>query len=279
MPNIYHFIDYRKYLREYITERKLKNPKFSCRMFSRQLGISAATFVRILNGKRNISKKMLPKFIDNLKLRERAAEYFSLMVELANVKETADKNAVYQKMLDFRSNRVKTIKPFQYSVFEKWYLAVLREIIDIRGKIDDNKTLASFILPPVSAHEVSKAVNMLINMGMIIKKKDDLAFAKEKLLSTGENWESIPIHNFQIQSARLGERALLHIPKEERDISTLTVGLSSEDFYKVKEIIRRARQEILALAEDSVKRERVYQVNFQFFPLSTNLKGNTKNVG
>ena len=56
MPNIYNFIDYRKYLLEYIAEKKLSNTKFSCRMLSLQLGVSAATFVRILNGKRNLSK-------------------------------------------------------------------------------------------------------------------------------------------------------------------------------------------------------------------------------
>ena len=273
MPNIYNFIDYRKYLLEYIAEKKLSNTKFSCRMLSLQLGVSAATFVRILNGKRNLSKKMLPKFVEYLKLRDRASEYFYLMVELAHVKGSDKKNAAYQKLLDFRSERINTIQPFHYSFFEKWYLAALREIIDIRGKIDNAKSLASLLRPAVSTREVAKAVATLRGMEMITQEKNKRYSASEKLLSTGENWQSVAVQHFQIQMARLAERALMHVDKNERDISTLTVGLSSSEFYRVKEIIRRARQEILAVAEDSTDRECVYQINMQLFPISTKLKG------
>jgi uncharacterized protein (TIGR02147 family) len=70
---------------------------------------------------------------------------------------------------------------------------------------------------------------------------------------------------------RLAGEALLTIPKKERDVSTLTVGVSGDDIIRIKEILRRTRQEILSLIEGSSDREYVYQLNTQFFPLSTNL--------
>jgi uncharacterized protein (TIGR02147 family) len=168
MPNIYTFIDYRKYLLEVIAEKKLSNHRFSCRMLSMQLGISAATFVRIVNGKRNLSKKMLPKFIAYLKLRDRASEYFHLLVDLSQVKDPERKNAIYQKILDFRSERVKTIQPSHYALFDNWFLPVLREIIDIRGAVADQSgksgkryepLLIQDCLPPIKTEDIVHPTN------------------------------------------------------------------------------------------------------------------------
>jgi uncharacterized protein (TIGR02147 family) len=81
MPNVYSYIDYRKFLNDYVAEKKCANPKYSIRLMAQKLGISPGTLVRILNGKRNCSAALLPKFISLLKLRERAVEYFALLVQ------------------------------------------------------------------------------------------------------------------------------------------------------------------------------------------------------
>lgn len=271
MPNIYKFIDYRKYLLEVVAEKKLANPRFSCRMLSMQLGISAATFVRIVNGKRNLSKKMLPRFVNYLKLRDRASEYFRLLVELSHVKDPENKNALYQKILDFRSERIRKLQPSHYSLFDNWFMPVLREIIDTRGEVSDDRLLAGMVRPPIRRNDIRKAVRTLVDSGMIIREKSGRYVSSDKVLSTGEAWENVAIGRFQGEMIRLAGNALLNIPKEERDITTLTIGVSTDDIIRIKEILRRTRQEILSLIEDSPNREYVYQLNTQFFPLSSNL--------
>ena len=278
MPNIYAYIDYRKFLLDIIAEKKLANPRYSCRQLSKRLGISAATFVRILNGKRNISKKLLPKFIDYFKLRERAAEYFSLLVELAHVKGAEKKNLAYQKILDFRSARIKNIQPKEYSLFEKNYLVALREIIDIKGGITDFQALGKSLRPEIPGREIEKGVKTLLNLKMIAEGENKQYYAPETLLTTGEKWESVAIQRYQSEMIKLADSALMKYPKDERDISTLTIGISSEEMVRIKEIIRRARQEILAIAENSQRREYVYQLNVQLFPMSVNLTEGEKDA-
>ena len=78
---------------------------------------------------------------------------------------------------------------------------------------------------------------------------------------------------------RLAESALMNYPKEERDISTLTIGVSGGEILKIKEIVRRARQEILAVAGNSKGREFVYQLNVQLFPMSVNLAKGGNDAG
>ncbi len=58
------------------------------------------------------------------------------------------------------------------------------------------------------------------------------------------------------------------IPKEERDISTVTVSTSQKCMIAVRERLAQARREILEMiaAEEGV--DGVYQVNLQVFPLT-----------
>lgn len=271
MINIYGYSDYRKYLLDFIADKKLQNTSFSCRLLSIRLGISAATLVRILNGTRNLSKTLLPVFIKNLKLTGETADYFSLMVQIAHEKELNKKNKLYQSLLDLRSKRVKKINQKQHSLFEKWYLLALREIIDIKGGVDDCDDIAGCLRPQVPVKEIKKEIAMLKNLGIIADNGSGRMGATEKLLSTGETWENMVIQKYQSDMIQLAGNALHSFPKSDRDISTMTVGFCPDDVIKVKEILKRTRQEIMTLAEDAKNREYVYQINMQVFPLSNSL--------
>jgi uncharacterized protein (TIGR02147 family) len=67
--------------------------------------------------------------------------------------------------------------------------------------------------------------------------------------------------------ARASE-AIDRVPREEREISSLTLCVSQDALLRLKERIREFRRELLQLAELEGEPERVVQLNFQLFPLS-----------
>jgi uncharacterized protein (TIGR02147 family) len=62
--------------------------------------------------------------------------------------------------------------------------------------------------------------------------------------------------------------ALDSLPREERDVSCLTLCVSQAKLVELKERVRNFRQELLRTAELDNSPERVVQINFQVFPLS-----------
>ena len=76
MPGIYGYFDILEFLRADFEERRRKNPRYSLRAMASKLELNSATVVRIMNGKRNVSKNLIPRFVVYLGLREREAEYF-----------------------------------------------------------------------------------------------------------------------------------------------------------------------------------------------------------
>jgi uncharacterized protein (TIGR02147 family) len=67
--------------------------------------------------------------------------------------------------------------------------------------------------------------------------------------------------------ARASE-AIDRIPREEREISSVTLCVSHDTLLRLKARIREFRRELLQLAELEGEPERVVQINFQLFPLS-----------
>ena len=74
--------------------------------------------------------------------------------------------------------------------------------------------------------------------------------------------------NFLKTQMNLAIEALDRYPKEERDISALTLTLSPEAFKAAQEEIRALQRKLLALTDLYPKPDTVYQANFQLFPLS-----------
>ena len=74
--------------------------------------------------------------------------------------------------------------------------------------------------------------------------------------------------NYHKQVSKLAEDAFDRCSKDLRDISALTLGINKSDFKKIKARIQEFRKEIMDIAKNSENDDRVYQLNFQFFPVS-----------
>jgi len=267
MNTIYSYTCYREFIRDFLYEKKKKNSNYSSRCAAKKCGIQSGTFTRILNGTRGIGPAVLPKFIDWLGLRHREAEYFQLLVKFQNSTNNSDKENLYNELLSFRQQMKHYIPEDKFNIFEQWYYIALYELIKIMPEYSPPQRLGAFLEPPVSETRTLQALEVLEKAGLI-KKTDDGFISVGRFLSTGDQWESAAIHAFQVKMSELGTCALNRFPKNERDISTLSVSLSRESFQKVSEIIREAREKIREIEALEIKPENVYQINFQVFPLT-----------
>jgi uncharacterized protein (TIGR02147 family) len=232
--------------------------------------ISSGSLARVLNGTRHPGTSLMRKLTLYLGLKKREAEYFSLLSGFESIKDEGKRRACYQKILKMRAERNKPVPKEHYRFFEQWYHVALFELFRTGKYTGNNAEFGSMLIPPVSESKTRKAIELLKRLGYIQESKDGKVCAAQPFLTTGDTWESVAIHAFQVAMSNLGARALDSIPKEERDFSTLTMALSKEAFEKVRDAVKKARMEISAIERDCTAPDRVYQINFQSFPLSTN---------
>ena len=64
MKSIFEYIDYRRYLKDYYDFQKKTKKYFSYRFFAQKAGINSPILLKmVFDGKRNLSRKTLEKFI------------------------------------------------------------------------------------------------------------------------------------------------------------------------------------------------------------------------
>jgi uncharacterized protein (TIGR02147 family) len=269
MPDIFQHLNYREFLRDWMAGRKAEGKPFSYRYLAQKTGLkSPAFFTYVLQGKRNLSPHLALKFAEAMKLSKKETAFFELLVCFNQAKSLEERKHHFDKIAGHRQTGAHVISSDKYAYYEKWYHSAIREWISIHPYRGDAQTLAKILTPSVSPEEVRRSVELLERLGFVKRRTDGLYERAEATLTTGDQWKSLAIHQFQAQCLELAKSALEKFPKEERDISTMTFSCSQSTFETIVEKIGRLRQEIAALAEQDDKPETIFQTNFQIFPLT-----------
>lgn len=268
MKSIFTYSDYRDYIKDVLNEKQQKNRAFSYRNVALRLGIGSGTLSRIINGSRHLGATLLPKMITFLGLKRREAEYFSLLVSFELLKDEEQRRKCYRDLLKMRNERTAVIPEENHQFFEQWYHVALYELLRIVRKPVDCAALGALLLRPLSGAKTRKTLALLKRLGYIKENAGNGSCTTAPFLTTGDKWEGVAVHAFQVAMSDMATRALDTLPKEERDFSTLTMALSSEAFGKIRDVIKTARAEIARIERECDNPERVYQVNFQCFPLT-----------
>jgi uncharacterized protein (TIGR02147 family) len=78
------------------------------------------------------------------------------------------------------------------------------------------------------------------------------------------------VHNYHKAILDLTGKVMDTLSNEERDVSTLTLGVKKDKIPLLKEKIRAFRKEILQMVANDIEPEEVVQLNMQFYPVTNN---------
>jgi uncharacterized protein (TIGR02147 family) len=264
MKTVFEYTNYRLFLKEYYEERKEKDG-FTYRDFSKLTGMNSTSWLlHLIKGSKNLSEETVARVAKALKLNKAETEYFQMMVPFTQARTNGVKDHYYQRMLGLkRKLKIAKIGEEQYDYYLKWYHPVIRSLVSKLDFGEDFAMLARCLLPPIPARDAKKSVKL----GLIARGKDGKWAQNSAAISTGDEVSSLSIINYHKQVSRLAEGAHDISTKEERDISALTLGVGEEDFKAIKARIQAFRKEIMDMAMASHAPDRVYQLNFQLFPV------------
>ena len=122
MPDIFTYTDYRAFLRDLLAEKRSQSGAFSLRQISRKAGIrSTGFFSWVLQGKRNISERVVLELIKILKLNRPEAEYFSTLVHYNQARTIVERKRYFDDLAAFKRKGYKAITPDHYEFYRNWY--------------------------------------------------------------------------------------------------------------------------------------------------------------
>lgn len=273
--HIFDYLDYRVFLHDYYLEQKAKGRGFSLRAFARRAGIRSFNFLQlVIKGQRDLSAQMAVCFARGCGLRGSEADYFCELVTFGQAKSTEERNRAYERLGSFRHFRaLHALEPAQAMYHKNWYIPAIRELIALPHFVEEPKWIASHLRPAISAAQAREALDILLQLGLVVRDAKGVLKQAAALVTTGGGPLGVHIFNYHRVMLEQAARALDEVDRSERDISSLTLCVSPQSFARIKERIAALRNELLQLSELEGAPDRVVQVGFQVFPLTQPSKG------
>jgi len=269
-PDIFRYTNYRDYLRDYYAYEKAKGRGFSYRVFSRRAGLGSPNHMqRVINGTRGLSDDLCNRFALACRLTGDAHKYFLLLVSFNQAKDVNTKRRCHESMLGIRRYRqAHELAREQAAYFSQWYLTTIRELV-LRPDFKEKPAwIAKTLRPEISQAEAAKAIELLLSLGLLSRDESGRLCQTEPLVSTGDEVTSFFIGEYHRCMMTRAADAIDVVPRGERDISSLTLGLSKGTLVKLKKRVQEFRKELMELASSETSVHQVVQFNLQLFPLS-----------
>jgi uncharacterized protein (TIGR02147 family) len=270
-PVIFKYTDYRKYLNDTFEFRKKKNRHFTFRYFSKKAGMSSPSALKeVMEGKKNLTHKSILQFAIGFDLNKSETEYFTNLVYFNQAKTESEKNSYFKELVKLKQNgKGKTLTSKQYEYYSNWYNSAIRELVATKPFKNEPEWIAKRLIPQITPNEAKKALELLTELGLLIKKEDGTLHQDTPKLEVDPDVTTLSIRNFNRSMIDLGKASIEKFSQDNREVSGLTMGVSKECFQELKQMIREFKTKVANyVVNDNRSEEQVYQLNFQFFPLT-----------
>jgi uncharacterized protein (TIGR02147 family) len=270
MITIFAYLDYRAFLRDFLTARKKEQKRFSQRYIHMKMKVpvSSGFLANVIAGKKNLTDVQVLKLSKILKLSKSETSFFENLVRYDHAKAVEEKNEYLQRLVPQQRLKLQRLHPDQMDVFSKWQYVYIRELLAFMPIKSNFEQAGRMLDPHVSASEVREALVSLEKMGLAARDNDGYYRQHDAFLTTGNETSSLHLAHFQLFTMDRAKLALQTMKPQERDISVVSCALSPDGFNRVKETIQASRKQVLQIAQEDKSPGRVYQCNFQFYPVS-----------
>lgn len=269
-PDIFEYVDYRQYMRDYYNAAKGHTKAVSYRYLARRAGFSSPNFIKlVMDGQRNLGDDSVESVARAFDLDDDEARFFAMLVLFVQASGADQKNEAFEALSSIRRFRhARRIETDMFEYLSHWYYPATRELA---GRADfklDAAWISKQLWPRVPVAKVRRALELLLEMGLLVIDDHGQVSRGEPSLTTGHEVGSLAIGNFHRQMMARAAESIDSVDRERRDVSGLTVCVPVDLVPELKARIHQFRESMMEVCDRGGEGQVVYQLNVQLFPLS-----------
>lgn len=274
LPVVFGFLDHRDFLREWFESKRKIVRTFSYRVFARKAGFASHAFLsEVIQGRRNLSEDSVDKCIHALGIAGEAATYFQLLVRYGQESHLDRRRDHLSELLRLQASQsIERVAGSQSEYFAHWLHIALREVAVFGGFGSDWKAMAGFFKTPVTPEEVRQGIELLLRLDLI-REGEDQGYVYSCPRLTPGDIDARTVAALKRQMLLLAVDQLGRPEAPDAHVSSVTLSVSRDKLFRIREILDRTRRELLAeTATDDIPADQVLQINLQMVPLTESLE-------
>jgi uncharacterized protein (TIGR02147 family) len=273
-PNIFSYLDYRSFLRDWFAWKKEEMPRYSHRAFVRRTGQkSPSLLVDVIEGRRNLPDATAIAFCKTMKLGKEESLFFRALVRFDQARTTEEKDEAWQEIS--ASKRYREAGPIEGAMYESlshWHHAAIRELAAVPGFRADPSWIARRVHPPIEPAQAEEALDALFTCGLLVRTEEGEVVPGEPTMvsPTEVQWVvSQAVSRYHRDMLGLAAASLENVSHEHRHFSAVTAAVPASTLPLLREELTRMSKRLLDLVSThDTDPEEVVQVQLHFFPLT-----------
>ncbi|MEC9281458.1 MAG: TIGR02147 family protein [Bdellovibrionota bacterium] len=256
--------DYRTFLFEELESRKLRNSSYSLRSFAESIGLPPSRLSRVLSRKAGLSAKSAKEISFRLGLELKQRELFITLVEAEHARSPVIKMSAIEKIKKWQSSEEHKFELEKFSVIKNWYYFSILELTELDDFNSSHEWIAFKL--GIDVKLVSEAIEKLIKLNLLQLSNNRLVQTyKELNTPSGVPSKDLREHHRQIMIKTIDK--IDKVPLEERCLNSTTMAIDTAKIKEAKAYIKEFRDKFTKEIQDSDKKNSVYCLSIQFFPM------------
>jgi uncharacterized protein (TIGR02147 family) len=234
-----------------VAHLKATRPGFSFRSFARRAGFASPNYLKlVMDGLRNLAPESAEKFGIGLGLSTRESDVFQILVSFSSARNDEERNSAYVRLRErLVEEELTRLRDDQFAVYDLWWALVVREMALLPDFRLDAQWIARRLRPRIRRVQAERAIALLLRTGLLVAQPDGTVRPAERTISTGPEVQSLAARNYHRHQLALASRALDAIPRDERNVTSVTLVLDRVGYEEAVAEIARMRRRLLEIAD------------------------------
>jgi uncharacterized protein (TIGR02147 family) len=256
---------YRQVLLAEFQSRTRRNPAYSLRAFSRDLGIPASNLSNILNRKRGLSLSTARKIAGRFGMDSGEEERFLAQVQMEHGRSAAVRREARLR-LKRGGDRFSEIALDQFELIANWIYFAILELTHVEGFQSQPAWIGRRL--SVREQEAAAAVERLLRLGLLERAPNGcLRETGGDVATPSGDVPSRAVREHHRQVLHKADEALERVPPALREFAAVTFAFDSSQIEKAKRLLKKFRRAMTRDLQSSRKKDRVYCLSMQLFPM------------
>ena len=269
-PVVYGYLDFRRWIEDWLRWKRVKNQRYSYRVFARASGLAVGTLHNILSGRRSPSAESIACIARAIRLSAEEEAFFADLVLLTDGTEIAIRNAVLERVLAHPEvQEVRRLEGQYVTYVSHWYHVAIRELAQLPGFRADPHWIAGSLGHGVTHEQVASGLETLLALGLLVPDETGTLRPAELRTETPPQVAGLAFLRHHEEILALTTAALRTVPPQERFYGAVTLTLPAARFEELRnELLAFLRGMMNRLDQPDQAPDCVYQLNAQLFPLT-----------
>lgn len=267
--SIYKFNSHYEFLSSIYAVKKRKNPSFSLRAWSQQLGFKNPSMLSsVIRGTRALKPALAARIAQSLEMPATEQRYFELLALVHNARG-AEEKALYIDLANTLrpDDPVTSVELEQFRLIADWYHLTILEMVLLADFDPSPTAIAQRLGGAIEPAMAATALKRLVALGLIRQTKAGKYEQTAQENYIGRNITDAALRTHLRQLIERGMEAIEQDAVGERDVKTTSIPLKTKDIPKVFELIAKFHSDLRKLAAAD-KADDVFCVNTQGFKLT-----------